>query len=84
MHLMWWIIVGLVAGILAKALVPGTKKEPQGCLYTILLGIGGSVLTGFVLHNVLNERTSGTMFGSIIGATLGAMALILIFRKVWK
>ncbi len=85
MHgIIWWIIVGFVAGVLAKALVPGDSKEPKGCLYTVLLGIGGSVLTGFILHSVLGWRTGGQFVGSIVGATIGAVVLILAFRKFWK
>ncbi|HVT11638.1 MAG TPA: GlsB/YeaQ/YmgE family stress response membrane protein [Fimbriimonadaceae bacterium] len=85
MHgIFWWIIVGFVAGVLAKALVPGDNKEPKGCLYTILLGIGGSVLTGIVLHYGLGWRTGGHFIGTIVGATIGAVVLILAFRKFWK
>lgn len=80
----WWVIVGLVAGILAKAITPGTEKEPKGCLMTMLLGIGGSLLVGFLMRTVLGDKGGGGLVGSIIGATLGAMLLIFIFRKVWK
>ncbi len=82
MHsIVWWIIVGLVAGALAKAVVPGENREPQGCVYTMLLGIAGSVITGFILHSILGAETSGNMIGTIIGATLGAILLILATRK---
>lgn len=85
MHsIFWWIIVGFIAGVLAKGLVPGDNKEPKGCLYTILLGIGGSVLAGFILHDLLGWQTGGHFIGSIIGATLGAALLIMAFRKFWK
>lgn len=85
MHpVIWWIIVGFIAGVLAKALMPGKKHEPQGCIMTILLGIAGSVVTGFLMRLLLGERGGGGFVGTIVGATLGAMLLILIFRKVWK
>lgn len=80
---LWWILVGLVAGILAKMLMPGTKKEPSGCILTILLGIAGSVLVGFIMRTFLNTPGSGGLLGSIVGATIGAMLLIFIFRKLW-
>lgn len=80
----WWIIVGFIAGALAKALMPGEKNEPKGCLLTILLGIGGAMIVGFLLHNVLGWQTGGHFVGSIIGATIGAMLLIWIFRKTAK
>jgi uncharacterized membrane protein YeaQ/YmgE (transglycosylase-associated protein family) len=81
---MWWIIVGLVSGALAKALMPGEKNEPKGCLMTMLLGVGGAMIVGFLLHNVLGWRTGGQFIGSIVGATIGAMLLIFIFRKTSK
>jgi uncharacterized membrane protein YeaQ/YmgE (transglycosylase-associated protein family) len=84
MYLLWWIIVGFFAGALAKALMPGDKREPKGCLYTILLGIAGSLTTGFLMRALLGENGGGGMIGTIIGATLGAMLLIMIFRKLWK
>jgi uncharacterized membrane protein YeaQ/YmgE (transglycosylase-associated protein family) len=84
MPLISWILVGIIAGALAKAIVPGDKHEPKGCLYTMLLGIAGSVLTGLVLHYLLGWQTGGHFIGTIIGATIGAVVLILLFRKVWK
>lgn len=81
---MWWIIVGFIAGLLAKALMPGEKNEPRGCLMTILLGIGGAMIVGFILHDLLGWRTGGHFIGSIVGATMGAMLLIWMFRKFAK
>lgn len=81
---MWWIIVGFVAGVLAKAFSPGSSKEPKGCLMTILLGIAGSLLVGFLMRVLLDEKGGGGMVGTIFGATIGAMLLIALFRKVWK
>lgn len=83
-HIIWWIIVGAVAGILAKAIMPGDKAEPKGCLMTILLGIGGSVATGFLMRVLLGSGGTGWLIPSIIGATLGAMLLIFLTRKFWK
>jgi len=84
MHFVWWIAVGLVAGVLAKALVPGGRDKPEGCLLTILLGIAGSVLVGFVLHSVLHWQTGNHFIGTVVGATVGAIALIFLMRKVWQ
>ena len=41
-----WILIGLIAGAIAKAIIPG--RDPGGCLVTILIGIGGAVLAGFL------------------------------------
>lgn len=85
MHgLIWWLIVGLIAGILAKALTPGSSREPKGCVMTILLGIAGSVLVGFIMDTLGGGNAPGGMIGTIVGATIGAVLLILAFRKFWR
>lgn len=48
---------------------------------TIVLGIAGSVLVGFLLHSILGEETRGGFIGTIIGATIGALVLIWLFRR---
>jgi uncharacterized membrane protein YeaQ/YmgE (transglycosylase-associated protein family) len=83
MHWIVWVIVGLVAGVLAKALMPGSSREPKGCLLTILLGVAGSVLVGWLM-SLLGMQGSGGTIGTIVGATLGAMLLIFLMRKFWK
>lgn len=83
MHILWWIIVGLIAGVLAKALTPGSDREPKGCLMTMALGIAGSLLVGFIMQLVFGAQGGGGFVGTIIGATLGAIILILLFRKIW-
>ena len=81
MDWIYWIVVGLIAGALAKAFMPGGKNEPQGCLFTTLLGIGGSVLTGFLMRTFLHQSGGGGLLGTIFGATLGAVLLIWLFRR---
>ncbi len=83
MAIIYWIIVGFLAGVLAKALVKGGDKEPGGCLMTIVLGICGSVATGFVMQ-LLGFKGDGGLIPTIIGATFGAIALILLMRKLSK
>lgn len=82
MTIVWWLIVGLVAGVLAKALMPGSSKEPKGCLMTIGLGIAGSLLVGFLVQTFMGGGVGG-LIPSIFGATIGAMVLIFAARKVW-
>jgi uncharacterized membrane protein YeaQ/YmgE (transglycosylase-associated protein family) len=83
MHgLLWWIVVGLVAGVLAKALMPGTAKEPKGCLMTMVLGIVGSLIMGFLVSTFMGGGGGG-LIPSIVGATLGAMLVIFASRKLW-
>ena len=43
---LWWILIGFLAGAIAKAITPG--RDPSGCLITIALGIGGALLAGFL------------------------------------
>lgn len=81
---LWYILVGFLAGALAKALMPGERSEPQGCLLTVLLGIGGSVLTGFLMQTFLRDQGSGALIPSIFGATIGACLIIWIARKLSK
>jgi uncharacterized membrane protein YeaQ/YmgE (transglycosylase-associated protein family) len=82
MNILYWIIIGLIAGVLAKALTPGTSKEPKGCLMTMALGIAGSVLVGFIVNTFLGGGAGG-FIPTLIGATIGAVLLILLMRKFW-
>ena len=78
-----YIIVGLIAGILAKALMPGSSREPKGCLMTMLLGIAGAIIMGLIADMFLGGG-EGNLIARIIGATIGAMILIFLARKFWK
>ncbi|KAA0225191.1 GlsB/YeaQ/YmgE family stress response membrane protein [Fimbriimonadia bacterium ATM] len=82
MDFIWFIIVGLVAGTLAKLLVPGSKSEPQGWFLTILLGMAGALLFGFAANLVLGWNVNGNLLGTILSATIGSALLILILRAV--
>lgn len=71
-----WIIIGLLAGGLAKLIMPG--KDPGGCLITIVLGISGALLAGFI-GNALGWYSQGQA-GGFIAATLGALVILFIYR----
>lgn len=75
-----WIIVGLIAGAVAGAFVPGRQR--YGCLGTMLIGILGGILGGFLWVNVLNQEPASGWLGAIIVATLGAALVILVLRGV--
>lgn len=83
LELIAFAIVGLVAGILAKALAPGEKHEPQGCIATMLLGMAGAITMGFLVR-LTGWQARGGMVPSIIGATIGALLLIWIMRKAFR
>jgi uncharacterized membrane protein YeaQ/YmgE (transglycosylase-associated protein family) len=74
------IIVGLIAGLIARLLVPG--KDPIGLLGTILLGIVGSFVGGFLQQLIEYHHLEVTHFAAtgIIGSIIGAIVLLLILR----
>ena len=71
-----WILIGLLAGALAKLIMPG--KDPGGCIVTIILGIAGALLAGFV-GNAVGWYSQGQA-GGFIAATLGAIVILWIYR----
>ncbi len=71
------IIVGLIAGFLARFLVPG--KDPMGILGTLLLGLAGSFVGGFLARALFNDPAV-----SIVGSTVGAILLLLVYRAVTR
>jgi uncharacterized membrane protein YeaQ/YmgE (transglycosylase-associated protein family) len=77
-----WIVLGLVAGALAKFLMPG--RDPAGCLITVALGIVGALLGGWIGSHLGWGAVSATGFSirSIALATLGAIVLLLLGRLV--
>jgi uncharacterized membrane protein YeaQ/YmgE (transglycosylase-associated protein family) len=81
---LYWIVLGLIAGALAKYLIPG--RDPSGCIFTILLGIVGAFVGGLVGTQLGWGRvTQGTIdLRSVIIATVGAMILLLAGRLVRK
>ncbi len=81
MSFLAWIIVGLVAGFLAKLAMPGTKDEPSGFLGTMILGIVGAVLGGWIWNLVLNRPgATGVDVGSIFVAFVGSAIVIGLLR----
>lgn len=74
----WWIVIGLVAGAIAKAIMPG--RDPGGCLMTIILGIGGAVLAGF-LGQQLGWYRQGEGAG-FLAAIVGAVLILFVYRLI--
>lgn len=79
MHILWMLLVGLVVGALAKLFMPG--KDPGGIFITILLGIAGSFVAGFLGRAVGWYRDPASGPG-VIASIIGAMILLLIYRVV--
>ncbi|HEX9947514.1 MAG TPA: GlsB/YeaQ/YmgE family stress response membrane protein [Allosphingosinicella sp.] len=73
-----WIVIGALAGVLAKLIMPG--RDPGGCIVTILLGVGGALLAGFV-GNSLGWYRQGEGAG-FIAAVIGAIIILFIYRLI--
>jgi uncharacterized membrane protein YeaQ/YmgE (transglycosylase-associated protein family) len=73
-----WIVFGLVVGAIAKLLMPG--KDPGGCIITMLLGIAGAVVGGY-LGRMLGLYREGEAAGFLM-ALVGAVVLLGIYRLV--
>jgi uncharacterized membrane protein YeaQ/YmgE (transglycosylase-associated protein family) len=79
MSLLAWIVLGLIAGLVARALVPG--HGPGGCIVTILIGIVGALLGGWLSTLLGFGGLAGRLdLRNLIIATLGAIALLILWR----
>lgn len=79
-HWLYWVLLGLLAGSLAKFLVPG--RDPSGCIVTIVLGVAGAFIGGLLASALGWGRvTAGELdFRSLGTATLGAIVVLLVGR----
>jgi uncharacterized membrane protein YeaQ/YmgE (transglycosylase-associated protein family) len=81
LNILWFLIVGLIAGFLARAIVPG--KDPMGLVATLILGVVGSFVGGFIFslfqsdREILDFSTTG-----LIGSIIGAIVALLIYRQI--
>ena len=78
--LLFWILVGLVAGALAKLVMPG--PDPGGVIVTIVVGVAGAVLGGWLLSlvGIGGGAGSGGWIFSIIAGFIGAVILLALYR----
>jgi uncharacterized membrane protein YeaQ/YmgE (transglycosylase-associated protein family) len=72
MHILWLILIGFVAGVIAKFLHPGSSNEPSGFILTTLLGIAGSFVATYL------GQASGEGAG-LIGAVVGAIVVLVVW-----
>lgn len=82
MGILAWILFGLIAGVIAKLIMPG--EDPGGFIVTILIGIAGAMLGGFVASAVGLGTVTGFNLGSFVIAILGAILLLWIYRIMKK
>ena len=81
MSFLAWIIVGLAAGFLAKMVMPGAKDEPSGFLGTLILGVVGAVVGGWIWSIALNQPgATGIDIPSIFVAFVGSAVVIALLR----
>ena len=75
MSFIWMLIIGLIAGAIAKLIMPG--KDPGGIIITMLLGVAGAFVGGFIFRalGIGGEGPAG-----IIGAIIGALILLGLYR----
>lgn len=79
MGLLSWIILGLVAGALARLIMPG--RDGGGILFTMGLGIAGALVGGFLAAYAGLGSVTGFDLGSIILAMAGALLLLFLYRR---
>jgi uncharacterized membrane protein YeaQ/YmgE (transglycosylase-associated protein family) len=79
MSILWTILIGFIAGVLAKLITPGSN-EPSGFILTTILGIVGAVVASF-LGQALGWYSAGEGAG-LIGATVGAIIVLLVWGAI--
>ena len=75
-----WIVVGLLAGGIAKLLMPG--RDPGGCIVTVLLGVAGALLAGF-LGKAVGWYDEGEAAG-FLAAIVGAFLILFLYRLILR
>ena len=79
MHILWGIIIGFVAGIIARMLAPG-PNNPAGFILTTLLGIAGAFVATFIGQAIgWYGRTEGA---GLIGAVIGAIVVLFVWHRL--
>jgi len=80
MGILSWIVMGLIVGVLAKFIMPG--KDPGGCIITILIGIAGAFVGGFIASRLGLGSVTGFDIRSILVAVGGAVILLILYRVI--
>lgn len=81
MAIIGWIVLGLIAGALAKLIMPG--KQGGGIIVTMLLGVVGAVVGGWVINLIPGlEATGGSWFVSLIVAVIGALIVLFVWGLI--
>jgi len=79
MHIIWTLIVGLIVGAIAKLLMPG--RDPGGIFITMLLGVAGAFVAGFI-GRAVGLYHAGDVGPGLIASILGSVLLLAVYRAV--
>ncbi len=82
MGILSWLVMGLIVGALARWIMPG--KQPGGIFVTIIIGILGAIVGGFIASLLNLGGVSGFNLWSMLVALGGALLLLLVYEKVLK
>ena len=82
MGILAWIVLGLIAGMIAKLIMPGRQRG--GCLMTILLGIAGALVGGFIGRELGYGGVEDFSWASLGWAVVGSLVLLLVFGLLFK
>jgi uncharacterized membrane protein YeaQ/YmgE (transglycosylase-associated protein family) len=80
MGLISWIVFGLIAGLIAKLIMPG--RDPGGCIITVIIGVVGALLGGFVATALGYGGISGFDWRSLLIAVIGSLILLILWRVI--
>ena len=84
-NILVWALFGLLAGVVAKLIVKqplANRADPVGILLTIVLGIAGALIGGFVASQLFNWDINTFSIGGFVVAVLGALLLLFVYRLV--
>jgi uncharacterized membrane protein YeaQ/YmgE (transglycosylase-associated protein family) len=80
LNVLSWIVIGLLAGAIAGWFVPG--RERNGCIGTMLIGIAGGLVGGWIWTELLDQDQAGGFLGALLIAVLGSAVVLLILRAL--
>lgn len=82
MGIIGWIVLGIIAGAIAKAIMPG--NDPGGIFVTMLIGIAGALVGGFLSNAILGKEVNDQFFdlATWVSAIVGALILLAIYKAV--
>jgi uncharacterized membrane protein YeaQ/YmgE (transglycosylase-associated protein family) len=81
MNFVWWLVVGFLAGLIARAILPG--RDPLGWFGTLVLGLAGSIVGGLI-GDIFTSGDQDFSPSGLIGSIIGAIIVLLIWRALMR